>query len=290
MPAFTLTYDSLTQSVQNYTETYDAVFVQSIPQFIFNAEVRVARENKTLEAKRTAVSLFTAGQAIYPKPNRWRSTVSMNFASGTANTVVTRQNTSGTRVLTLATAHSFVVGSNIAAYNVGGAGYNGNFVVTAFTQFTITYVSGSGTEVATPDGTGFVTPPLQNATALLPRSSDYCLEYWPDLTQVGQPIYYGDDYDFQNIIIVPTPVAATPFKLSYYETPEHLSSTNQQNWLTENAPDQLLYATLLQTGPYLKNDERLMVWKQIYMDLTMAKDTEAKSRKVGSYNNRDTGT
>jgi hypothetical protein len=43
-----------------------------------------------------------------------------------------------------------------------------------------------------------------------------------------------------------------------------LSPQNQTNWLTDYAPDVLLYAILLEAVPFLKNDERIPVWESAY--------------------------
>ena len=43
-----------------------------------------------------------------------------------------------------------------------------------------------------------------------------------------------------------------------------LGDSVQTNWLTDYAPTLLLYATLLEAAPMLKNDERVPVWQQMY--------------------------
>ena len=60
----------------------------------------------------------------------------------------------------------------------------------------------------------------------------------------------------------------------YYELPPLLSSVNQTNWLTEYAPQLLLYGTLLEATPFLKNDERIGVWQQFYDRALNALNTE----------------
>lgn len=66
--------------------------------------------------------------------------------------------------------------------------------------------------------------------------------------------------------------------LHYLAQLEPLSNTNPTNWLLEDGPDIYLYASLLETEPYLKNDARIAVWKglldQAITDLT-DNDTEA---------------
>ena len=48
------------------------------------------------------------------------------------------------------------------------------------------------------------------------------------------------------------------------ERVQPLDSTNQTNWFTVYAPQALLYGSLLQAMPYLKNDERIPMWQQQY--------------------------
>ena len=50
----------------------------------------------------------------------------------------------------------------------------------------------------------------------------------------------------------------------YYELPPLLDESIQTNWLTEYAPQLLLYGTLLEATPFLKNDERIATWQQYY--------------------------
>ncbi len=273
----TMTYNSLLTSVQDYLDREDDNLVANIPTFISFAEIRCAREVKNLGFKKVVVSAFQAGQYVYEKPNRWLQTISFNFGKSTAYATTLREAASGVRTLTLAAAHNFSVGDSISVFNVGGTAYNGNFTITATTQYTITYSSGSATESSTEDTGGIVTAPLEERQYLLPKSYDYCTSYWPDRTQTEQPRFYSD-YDYTNFFVVPTPDISYPFELSYYEKPIPLSETNQTNWLTENAPDMLLYATLLEAVPYLKNDPRIAVWKDYYMQSSTAIKGENKNR------------
>lgn len=221
--------------------------------------------------------MLSPGQYSYQKPERWLETISINFGNATGYTTVSRQNASGTRTLVLSSAHSFTVGSNISVFNVGGTGYNGSFTVTAVTQLSVSYVSGSGTEALTADTGGIVTTPLEQRTYLKPRSYEFCCDYWPDRTQTGLPKYYSD-YDFNYLFIVPTPQIAYPFEINFYQRPMPLSATNQTNWFTEFSPDMLLYASLLEAAPYLKNDQRIPTWKDYYLQASSAIKVENRER------------
>ena len=100
-------------------------------------------------------------------------------------------------------------------------------------------------------------------SVLYARAYEYLLSYWPDRSQTDEPLFYAD-YDYSHWLLAPTPDAEYPFEILYYELPPLLDDAVQTNWLTEYAPQLLLYATLLEATPFLKNDERINVWQSMY--------------------------
>ena len=81
---------------------------------------------------------------------------------------------------------------------------------------------------------------------------------------VGQPVYYtitGSQLEF-----IPTPDTTYSAELTYYAKIPALSDSNTSNWLLAYAPDLYLYGALLEAAPYLKDDERLPVWSQMYVN------------------------
>ena len=96
---------------------------------------------------------------------------------------------------------------------------------------------------------------------VFPRVYEYIRSYWPDDTQTlttvygspGPPKFYAD-YNYQNWIFAPTPDAAYPAEVLYYEEPALLGPANQSNWLTQYAPRLLLYACMIETLLFLKKD------------------------------------
>ena len=52
--------------------------------------------------------------------------------------------------------------------------------------------------------------------------------------------------------------------IDYFQKYDSLSETNETNWVTENAPDILLYASLLEAEAYLMTDERIPLWKEAF--------------------------
>jgi hypothetical protein len=112
---------------------------------------------------------------------------------------------------------------------------------------------------------------------ILLRKYEYLREYWPDQTQTSAPLYYAD-YDYTHWIVAPTPAAAYSFEVLYYERNQPLDSTNQTNWFTIYAPQALLYGTLLQAMPFLKNDDRIPMWQAQYQAIMQTLKTEDITR------------
>jgi hypothetical protein len=98
---------------------------------------------------------------------------------------------------------------------------------------------------------------------ILLRKLEYLSAYAPDVTATDTPLYYAD-YDFDHWFVAPTPSAAFAFEALCYTRLQPLASDNQTNWLTQNAPNAMLYGTLKQTAPFLKDDARLAVWSGLF--------------------------
>lgn len=98
---------------------------------------------------------------------------------------------------------------------------------------------------------------------LFTRAYEYLRAYWPDPTVTDEPLFYTD-YNQENWLFAPTPDAAYPFEVVFYQLPELLDDQTQTNWMTEHIPELLLYATLLEAAPFLKNDERIATWSNLY--------------------------
>jgi hypothetical protein len=95
------------------------------------------------------------------------------------------------------------------------------------------------------------------------RKYEYLREYWPEATNEDVPKFYAD-YDYTHWLIAPTPADAYTFEVLYYERVQPLDVSNQTNWFTQYAPQALLYGSLLQAMPFLKNDERMAMWRAEY--------------------------
>lgn len=132
------------------------------------------------------------------------------------------------------------------------------------------------------------TGPQQNTRVFLEqRSYEWCRLYWPDPTQTDTPKYYASDYNYDFWFVVPTPNVAYPYEIIYYETPRFIDEAISTNFLTVNAPESLLYATLLETASYLKDDSRVAVWTDYYERAKKALSDEDKKRIYDAFSRRD---
>jgi hypothetical protein len=96
----------------------------------------------------------------------------------------------------------------------------------------------------------------------------------------GQPLFFSTvGTQFQH---VPVPDTSYTGELMYYARIPALSVSNTTNWLLTANPDIYLYATLVQSAPYLKEDERLATWATILDRLLAEHDVAQERAKTGS--------
>lgn len=79
--------------------------------------------------------------------------------------------------------------------------------------------------------------------------------------------------------IVPEPDGSYDSELLYYAKIPALSDVNTTNWLLTESPDVYLYGALVQSAPYLKEDDRIGTWAGLYqrfVDDMMLADERAR--------------
>ena len=122
-----------------------------------------------------------------------------------------------------------------------------------------------------------ITTAAGNRQPVYLRKYEYLRNYSPDASATGTPLYYCD-YDYTHWLVAPTPATALTFEVLYYERVQPLDSANQSNWFTNYAPQAMIYGTLLQAMPFLKNDERSAMWQQHYTQIVTTLRTEDVTR------------
>lgn len=97
----------------------------------------------------------------------------------------------------------------------------------------------------------------------------------------GKPKAYsliGDE-----IQLAPIPDTDYTLEVAYYEKFTPLSTDVTTNWLTENAPDVLLYGALVEAEPFIKNDERMPLWLNAYKEaIDKIQKADDRDRHSGS--------
>lgn len=113
---------------------------------------------------------------------------------------------------------------------------------------------------------------------LLHRSQDYVAQVQAECDN-AVPTYYAD-YDYDHWAFGPVPDAAYPVEIIYYSRIQPLDETNQENLITREAPQALLFGTLLQAQGYLKSPDKLQIWQSMYDKAMAALKSENASRNV----------
>jgi len=78
----------------------------------------------------------------------------------------------------------------------------------------------------------------------------------------GQPRLYT--LNSGQIEFFPAPDESYTLTMIYYARIPTMSGDTDANWLMTSYPDVYLYGSLLQSAPYLGEDERMVVWAQLY--------------------------
>lgn len=111
------------------------------------------------------------------------------------------------------------------------------------------------------------------------RSLEYLKNYWPVAANTSPPRFYAD-YNFTNFLLAPSPDQAYEAELVYYARLDPLSSDNTTNWLTVNAPQCLLYATLLEAYIWTKNSAKIQEFQGHY-DAAKAGFVQETAERLG---------
>jgi hypothetical protein len=97
----------------------------------------------------------------------------------------------------------------------------------------------------------------------------------------GQPRYFtiiGETFQ-----VFPTPDTSYTCEIGFYEKITAMSSDSDANWLLTSCPEIYLYGALVHSSPYLKDDERTVIWQTLYRDIFESLEREdTKSRFSGT--------
>ena len=88
-------------------------------------------------------------------------------------------------------------------------------------------------------------------------------DYTPNPSTTGPTKYYAL-FDDTTFLLGPTPAANYSYQLHYKYRPASLTTTSgtDTTWLSDNAPDALLYGTLAEAATFLKTPEEVGQYEQ----------------------------
>ena len=98
----------------------------------------------------------------------------------------------------------------------------------------------------------------------------------------GEPKYWAN-WDSSTLVVAPTPNLAYTVEMWYDETPERLGngagSTSTTTFISNNAPEVLLYGVLYEAYSYLKNTQDMQLYTQKFQTALQAFANEQMGRK-----------
>jgi len=118
------------------------------------------------------------------------------------------------------------------------------------------------------------------------RPYGFCRLYWPDDTQTNPPVYYNNQFDYNNWLVLPTPDQAYPFEISYLESPQVIDINYQQNYLTEFMPEVLFKAVMLEASIDLHTQDLQQTAMNDYQSVLASWNAMDARRDYSSYTNR----
>ena len=107
-----------------------------------------------------------------------------------------------------------------------------------------------------------------NYSYLLLKHVSWIRDYTPSATTEGLPLYYSQ-FDDNTFLLAPTPNATLDFELHYNYRPASLTSmqSSEQTWLSDNAPNAMLYGALVEGAVFMKEaPDTIMLYEQKFQE------------------------
>ena len=121
---------------------------------------------------------------------------------------------------------------------------------------------------------------------LLQKDVNFLQEYHPNASSTGTPKYYAM-FDVDNLILAPTPDSNYVCEFHYYYRPTSLTAgaDSGTTWLSTNAPNALLYGSLVEAYIYMKGEQDMLQLyeKQFTEAMTRIKDLAEARENSDAY-------
>tara|TARA_R110000787_G_scaffold28369_3_gene77591 strand:+ start:295 stop:963 length:669 start_codon:yes stop_codon:yes gene_type:complete len=107
-----------------------------------------------------------------------------------------------------------------------------------------------------------------NYSYLLLKHVSWIRDYTPAAATTGEPLYYSQ-FDDTTFMVAPTPSSDSTVELHYYYRPASLTTVGDDNksWLSENAPNAMLYGSLVEGAVFMKSSpETIMMYETKFQE------------------------
>ena len=119
------------------------------------------------------------------------------------------------------------------------------------------------------------------------RIDSYLKDYWPNSSTTGTPRMYSTDtagITGTTITVAPTPDDTYSYEVDYVAPETGLSSGNPNTWISDNAENLLLSASLYETSAFLKAPETLNLYKAQFDEAVQLFQQEMARNYQAEYN------
>ena len=83
--------------------------------------------------------------------------------------------------------------------------------------------------------------------------------------------------------VFPTPDTSYECEIAYYEKIPDMTADSDTNWLLTKSPELFVYGSLVHSAPYLKDEDKIVIWQTLYRDVFNSLTLEdEKSRFSGT--------
>ena len=127
-----------------------------------------------------------------------------------------------------------------------------------------------------------------NYSYLLLKHVSWIRDYSPNPSSTGLPKYYAESDD-NTFILAPSPALTYDVELHYYHRPASLTTTtgSETTWLSENAPNALLYGSLVEACTYLKNYETIPTYEAKFQEALLGLKNLGEGKSTRDQNRYD---
>jgi hypothetical protein len=102
--------------------------------------------------------------------------------------------------------------------------------------------------------------------------------YFSMADSTGLPSFYT----YRNNAIYVVGTGAASYRIDYYQAFSSLSADADTNWVLTNAPSLYLYGTLIESAPFLGNDNRVNSWLSLFNAALSAVNRSTKYQGGGA--------